>query len=254
MADIDIAVHRRRTVLRYGVLGLLIERRGYGYELVQRLAARLGAAWRLTPSAVYTALDQLEEAALIEAVPAADAGAVEIAGSAAARRAARRTGRVVYRATERGAAEFEAWLARPSARVEPVRSELALKVALAAPDTVPALLASIVHEERMILQSLQEEHGGAREDRAPAPAPSRARAVAPLRVVEAEPTVAAGRGLGLASDGRAVAWPAAASALVSAAASTRLEGELAWLATVRVTLQRMLRENVSGVAGAASQR
>ena len=51
--------------LKHAVLGLVLERRGYGYDLVQRLTDRLGPAWQLTPSAVYFALDQLSDAGAV---------------------------------------------------------------------------------------------------------------------------------------------------------------------------------------------
>lgn len=51
--------------IKHAVLGLLLERRGYGYELMQRLEGRLGPAWKLNPSTVYAALDQLEDEGMI---------------------------------------------------------------------------------------------------------------------------------------------------------------------------------------------
>ena len=137
-------------LVKYGVLGLLIEQRGYGYDLVQRLARRLGVTWQLNSSAVYTALDQLEDEKLIEAVPA------KAERMRPAARPSRRSERVVYQATERGVAEFRAWLARPSERVDPIRSELQLKVALAGADNVSPPLASIAHEEWLIARHLHE--------------------------------------------------------------------------------------------------
>jgi DNA-binding PadR family transcriptional regulator len=209
-------------LLRYGVLGLLIERRGYGYDLVQRLSQRLGAAWQLNPSTVYTALDQLEEAKLIEAVhgssdePPPD------------RHHSRRAGRVVYEATDRGVAEFRAWLGRPTQRVSPIRSEIQLKVALAGPDNVPPLLASIAQEEWTIARRLHDECQTFGE---PPEAPLNGNGT-----VEEHRQPGHGAGAG---------WPTTASALVNAAATTRLQAELAWIETVRETLQQMSAEHVS---------
>ena len=231
LASVDVGVLGGH-MLRYGVLGLLIERRGYGYELVQRLAARLGSSWQLNRGSVYTALDQLLAAGLIEVVSdgsealedhdRVNAPGMSQAGlrdGRAERRSvgkpgtARRSARVIYGATERGVGEFNAWLARPLRRVEPIRSELALKIALAAPENVPPLLASIAHAERLIARSLQVE----RRD------------------------TASGRD----SDG----WPLAASSFVSAAAAGHLQCELDWLAAVRETLQHMLGENFTASLG-----
>ncbi|HET7341991.1 MAG TPA: PadR family transcriptional regulator [Methylomirabilota bacterium] len=271
-------------MLRYGVLGLLIERRGYGYELVQRLGARLGQAWQLNPSAVYAALDQLEDAGLIEAMPQDKAEAPESAANAAAspraRRLARRAERVFYRATEAGVAEFDAWLARPSTRVEPIRSELALKLALARPDAVAPLLGAIAHEERLIVQVLHDLCNVAADDRERrrpgrgalrvvghartgvmangAAGQTGGMADGPAAQAGGVANGAAGRAGGgsdrLAEQTRpaspAGAWTSATSALVGAAAATRLQGELDWLQSVRETLQRMLPENVAAAAPA----
>ena len=192
-------------MLRYGVLGLLIERRGYGYELVQRLSARLGSVWQLNASAVYTALDQLQDGGLIEALPGPPAAGV----------VSRRCARLVYRPTERGVAEFRRWLASPSRRVEPVHSELALKVAFASARGAPSLLAVIAHEEQLIVQALRQEQeavGGASTR---------------LRVV---------------GEGGPQSRAPVAATLLSAAATMRLQAELDWLAVVREVLQRMLAE------------
>jgi DNA-binding PadR family transcriptional regulator len=208
------------VLLKYGVLGLLIERRDYGYQLVQRLSERLGAAWQLSPSAVYGALDQLEDAELIAAV---QAGGEEPAPERRSRRAAR----VVYEATEPGIGEFQAWLARPSVRASPIRSEIQLKVALAGPDNIPPLLASIAQEEWMVAQCLREEcrPAGLAAGQRPSVA-----ALAEDRPEGGQPS--------------APTWPSVATALVSVAAVTRLQGELAWIEVVRETLQRMSREQV----------
>ena len=196
---------------------MLVERRGYGYELVQRLVRRLGAAWQLNPSAVYTALDQLEAAALIR-----KAGAV--AGKEQ-QRSSRRVERVIYEATPLGVQEFEQWLARPSMRLDPIRSEIQLKVALAGPDNVPPLLASIAQEEWIVKR------------------------------VHQECLIAAGQGGAARRDVRQAvgddSWPVAASALVNAAAIHQLEGQLAWIETVREALQRLSAEDL-GVQGGRS--
>ncbi len=240
-------------MLRYGVLGLLIERRGYGYQLVQRLSERLGSAWQLNASSVYGALDQLEGTGLIEVASGAAVGAGADAGADAealtgeppADRPSRRAARVVYEATDRGVGEFQAWLARPSLRASPIRSELALKVALAGPDNVPPLLASIAQEEWTILQRLSEQ--------------CRALGLAPPEPPAAIPPVELPEIDSSSSPGESVsgAWPSTATALVAAAATTRLQGELAWLECVRATLQRMSAQQITaasrvGMAGVPS--
>lgn len=127
--------------LKFGVLGLLLERRSYGYELVQRLTDRLGPAWQLNPSAVYAALDQLEDTELIRESRRSDGSASRRDGETR-----RRAGRVVYEATETGETAFGRWMSSASLRGEPIRSELRLKLATGAPDHVPSLLEAIERE------------------------------------------------------------------------------------------------------------
>src|SRR3569832_2025010 len=119
----------RPMSLQYAVLALVLERRGYGYDLAQRLEERVGPAWRLNPSAVYPALDQLERAGYVTGV--------------ARTRGTRRSPRVVYSATPAGAAALDAWLSEPAATPEPIRSELQLRLAFAREDDRATLLAQL---------------------------------------------------------------------------------------------------------------
>jgi DNA-binding PadR family transcriptional regulator len=106
--------------LKHAVLALIAERRGYGYELVQRFDERVGPGWRLNPSAVYPALDQLEREGL--------------ATSAPRRGGTRRSPRVVYAPTTAGESALDDWLRAPDAVPEPVRADLHLRIAFARPE------------------------------------------------------------------------------------------------------------------------
>jgi DNA-binding PadR family transcriptional regulator len=132
---------------RYAVLGLLRERQGYGYQLVQRLEERLGPAWQLKPSSVYAAIDWLEAQGLVRPVSTG-------AGTDEASRYANR--RIVYEITEAGRTAFAEWLAGPIARQEPIRSELHVKVAFAGLGDADALLDTLSHEAEMA-RELREE-------------------------------------------------------------------------------------------------
>jgi DNA-binding PadR family transcriptional regulator len=95
---------QRRALLRspvaWTVLGLVIERPSYGYELLQRYRRSYGETLALTNvNQIYTALDALRSRALIEEVP--DPGAA----STPTRRP-----RPHYRATEHGGRAYEEWL------------------------------------------------------------------------------------------------------------------------------------------------
>jgi DNA-binding PadR family transcriptional regulator len=182
--------------VKYAVLGLLLERCGYGYDLMQRLEERLGPAWQLNPSTVYAALDQLEVDELIEGR--------KDAPLATGDRSGRRARRVVYEITERGRAAFEQWIGRPSERQEPVRSELQLRIAAARDEDMPALLNAVNHAElltRMLYEECQKAGG---------------EPLGPYGGAEA-------------ADGRI-------AELVPNAAIFRLEGELRWLEAVRSAL------------------
>lgn len=181
--------------VKHAVLGLLLERRSYGYELGQRLSGRVGPAWPLSPSAVYAALDQLEAAGVVE-------GQLREAVGQQAGRPSRRGGRVVYAPSSKGVEVFRRWIESPSARREPLRSELQLKVAFARPEDVDALLRTLDREERELLRVHAE-------------------------CVTARP--------GLDGAG-AEDWSVMAAGLIRAAALRRVEAELAWIEDARNAL------------------
>jgi DNA-binding PadR family transcriptional regulator len=128
---------------KHAILGLVIERPGYGYQLAQRLDERFGSSG-FAPSGVYSALDQLSRDELVRS-----AGAL---GGGPARRAAPRT---IYEATEEGVEHFEAWMLDPSP-APPLRDELHMKIALCRPRNVPRLIDAVVGQELVCLGRLQD--------------------------------------------------------------------------------------------------
>jgi DNA-binding PadR family transcriptional regulator len=140
--------------MKYAVLGLLVERRGYAYDVARRFEDTVGPAFHVHYGAIYQALDALERDALIR-------GALREHDVLSERR--RRTGpRVVYETTDEGLEAYEAWIRTP-ARVEPLRGDLALKVAMSRPEHGPALLTLIDDYERACLERLKE-HAATAED------------------------------------------------------------------------------------------
>ncbi len=135
--------------IKFAVLGLVAERPGYGYELIQRLNARIGPAWQLNPSTVYAALDQLEAGQLVAAQLRERKGAPPDL-------TARSGARVVYAPTELGLAEFRNWLARPAGRPQPVRAQIHLKIAVAGPEDLDLVLDAIDHERQLATQLRRE--------------------------------------------------------------------------------------------------
>ena len=172
--------------LKHAVLALLSERRDYGYDLARRFEERIGPGWRLNTSAIYPALDQLEQAGLI-------ASSLRAGGT-------RRSPRVVYTPTRGAATALDGWLRGASARPEPVRAELHLKLAFAQARHRPALADQLAAEAYACEQLLARYADGA------APA--------------------------AASDD----WAATARKLVDAAVVGRLRADLAWLHEARATV------------------
>lgn len=114
-----------RSAVNWAVLGLVIERPSYGYELFQRLERRYGGVLDPPISQIYAALNALERAALIEPLPA-EARAFE--PDERLRPAARRQPKVHYRATASGARAFREWVAEQM-REDPRHVELLRRIA-----------------------------------------------------------------------------------------------------------------------------
>jgi DNA-binding PadR family transcriptional regulator len=125
------------------VLGLVIERPGYGYDLARRLQERFGSSG-FAPTGVYSALDQLGAEALIRSAGSRDDGANE--------RAAPRT---VYEATPKGIDHFEQWMLGGSS-LAPVRDELYMKIALSKPHNLSRLIELAQAQERDCLARLED--------------------------------------------------------------------------------------------------
>jgi len=128
---------------KHAVLGLVIERPGYGYQLAQRLDERFGSSG-FAPSGVYSALDQLSRDEFVRS-----AGEM---GAGPARRAAPRT---IYEATDEGVDHFESWMLDPSP-MPPLRDELHMKIALCRPRNVPRLIDMIGGQELVCLGRLRD--------------------------------------------------------------------------------------------------
>lgn len=139
--------------VKYAVLGLLVQRRGYGYDLVQRFEEQIGPGWQLNAGAIYVALDKLEQDGLVRPI------ATEDAIAPTRRRTVRGAPRVVYEPTERGLERFDEWMQEPSA-LAPLREALHLKLALSRKHDLPRLLELVAEQER-ICQRRLEEHADA---------------------------------------------------------------------------------------------
>jgi DNA-binding PadR family transcriptional regulator len=122
--------------VRQAVLGLVIERPGYGYELDARLSERIGS-WRHSGTAVYPALLRLaKDRSLRERVERSAHDRV-----------------VWYEATDKGRAEFKAWLRTPPSLL-PLRDDLHIKIALADLDDLAFLIEQTRTQEQLCLDRL----------------------------------------------------------------------------------------------------
>jgi PadR family transcriptional regulator AphA len=102
------------TSSEYAVLGLLQDRRTYGYELQRYFAGSTGLArvCPIEPAMVYAILKSLSGLELIDG--GWDNGQYPP--------------RAVYQATPEGEAAFERWLRHPVARMRDVRSDFLIKL------------------------------------------------------------------------------------------------------------------------------
>ena len=124
--------------IKHGILALLRDRPGYGYQLRAAFEETTGAAWPVNIGQIYTTLGRLERDGLV-AKSGEDA-----------------EGHVVYEITESGATELEDWFARPIAFTDRPRDELAMKLALAV--TVPGVdVAALVQSQRSHAQAALQE-------------------------------------------------------------------------------------------------
>lgn len=124
--------------MKFAVLGMLIERRGYGYDLANRLQTRLGPGFRAAFGAVYVSLDQLAKEQLV-----AEAKRVQVG----------RQVKVYYEATPAGVKRFDDWMREPPTR-EPLRGELYLKLAVAQGGHLSLLRDELERLERECLREL----------------------------------------------------------------------------------------------------
>jgi DNA-binding PadR family transcriptional regulator len=135
-----------RSPVNWAVLGLVIERASYGYEIFQRFERTYGNLLKLSsPSQIYTALDSLAHRGMIEATS-------EPSPSVASRQP-----RLHYRATEEGVLRYQEHLVDQAEEDRRRSSLFARELAALAPD---AALAVLDRYEQMCLAQATKARPG----------------------------------------------------------------------------------------------
>ena len=120
---------------KHALLGLLLDRSAYPYELADRLQHRLGPAWRVNSGQLYQLVKGLERDGLIERVQ----------GAAGERADGHFRGheRHVFTITDDGVSEFERWFGQSADGVRLCRRPLLVKITFAGPDRLQEALAQV---------------------------------------------------------------------------------------------------------------
>lgn len=125
--------------MKHAVLGLVIERPGYGYELYRRLNQRVEGN-EISERAVYPALTSLTRSGWIQ----------ELVREGRAHRQ-----RVWYESTPGGVDEFRDWMGRPSDELASLRGDLRWKLALARVEDLPELIEQTRAQERACVDRIE---------------------------------------------------------------------------------------------------
>jgi len=126
---------------KHALLGLLLQRSSYPYELGERLRERLGPAWAVNSGQLYQTIDRMELDGLIERVDTDAQGRDE---------------RHFFKVTAGGAEEFERWFAAGTRVTRLSRRPLTVKLTLAGPARLSDALAQIAAYELECAQRLTE--------------------------------------------------------------------------------------------------
>jgi DNA-binding PadR family transcriptional regulator len=126
---------------RHVLLGLLLERPAYPYQMADRLEQRLGPTWQVDSGQLYKTVKLLERNGLIERVNKDADGQDE---------------RHVFEITERGIEEFERWFDQTRDPVRLPRRPLLAKITFAGPDRLARTTSKLEDYERDCAERLSE--------------------------------------------------------------------------------------------------
>jgi DNA-binding PadR family transcriptional regulator len=125
---------------KHAILGLLLNKPSYAYELSMRLPSRLGPAWTVNSGQISKTLERLELEGFVEVI-------AEPAGVG---------GRRVVGITALGVEESDRWFADDTAGPRLSRRPLVVKIILAGPDRLPDALTHIDKYEVECVQTLNK--------------------------------------------------------------------------------------------------
>lgn len=136
--------NERRAVsvsVKYAILGLLLKRPSYPYELSVHFKQRVGHAWKVNRGQIYQTVQRLEQEGLVECVETKP-------GPHGAKR--------IYGATDQGRKEFERQRNKNNQSSRPLRDSLLLQISMATADDADHLLWLIECREHERTKHMQE--------------------------------------------------------------------------------------------------
>jgi DNA-binding PadR family transcriptional regulator len=123
------------------LLGLLLHRPAYRYQLGDRMQERFGPAWKLNSGQLYRTCKRLEEDGLIERIDSATDEQDE---------------RHIFATTAIGAEDYQRWFAKGMSQPQLLRRPLLVKITLAGPEHLKDTLIEIDAYERACKAHLKE--------------------------------------------------------------------------------------------------
>ena len=124
---------------KHALLGLLLDRPAYPYQLADRMEQRLGPSWRVDSGSLYNTVKALEEDGLIERVESVPTA---------------RGDRHVYSITDGGVREFERWFDKTPDTVRLSRRPLLLKITFAGPERLAQAMSKVDEYELQCAERL----------------------------------------------------------------------------------------------------
>lgn len=126
---------------KHALLGLLLDRPAYPYQLADRLQQRLGPAWEVNSGQLYQTIKRLEGEGLIARVQNVSPDHED---------------RHVFAITDDGVAEFERWFAEAGGTVRLSRRPLLAKITFAGPRRLQDAMAMVDAYELECAERLKE--------------------------------------------------------------------------------------------------